>query len=122
MNMNIHVMNFQIVGFCLTFIYSCVNPLALYMFSDEFRRYFDHYLFGRCCPSRRLRLQRRDGPSTMFTLDTYRGGATRASRGSIGSSVTPNYSVENLNYMAHRRVSETKQRISVESLNTVTLK
>jgi len=44
---------FKAVGFCLTFIYSAVNPFTLYVISDQFRRYFDHYLCGRCdqqCP------------------------------------------------------------------------
>ena len=38
----------KIVGFCLMFIYSAINPLALYLLNAEFRRYFHHYLFG-CC-------------------------------------------------------------------------
>src|SRR6218665_1644012 len=38
----------KVVGFCLMFIYSAINPLALYLLNAEFRRYFHHYLFGRC--------------------------------------------------------------------------
>lgn len=37
---------FRIVGFCLSFINSCVNPIALYFISKAFRRYFNHYLFS----------------------------------------------------------------------------
>ncbi len=38
----------KIVSFCLMFIYSAINPLALYLLNAEYRRYFHHYLFG-CC-------------------------------------------------------------------------
>jgi len=39
---------FKASTFCLTFIYSAVNPFTLYVINDQFRRYFDHYLCGRC--------------------------------------------------------------------------
>lgn len=39
---------FKIVGFCLCFINSCVNPLALYFLSHQFRRYYNRYLFCWC--------------------------------------------------------------------------
>ncbi|XP_075214785.1 neuropeptide CCHamide-2 receptor-like isoform X2 [Lycorma delicatula] len=38
---------FRIVGFCLTFINSCINPIALYCVSKAFRKHFNRYLF--CC-------------------------------------------------------------------------
>lgn len=38
---------FQIFGFCLTFVNSCVNPLALYFLSSQFRKFYNKYLF--CC-------------------------------------------------------------------------
>lgn len=38
---------FRILGFCLAFLNSCVNPIALYMISNAFRKYFDHYLICR---------------------------------------------------------------------------
>lgn len=40
---------FRIVGFCLSFINSCVNPVALYLVSGVFRKHFNRYLFC-CCP------------------------------------------------------------------------
>jgi len=39
---------FKILAFCLSFINSCVNPLALYFLSRQFRRYYDRYLFCWC--------------------------------------------------------------------------
>ncbi|KAL1122053.1 hypothetical protein AAG570_003459 [Ranatra chinensis] len=36
---------FRIAGFCLTFMNSCVNPIALYCVSGTFRKHFDRYLF-----------------------------------------------------------------------------
>lgn len=43
---------FKIIGFCFSFINSCVNPLALYVLSDQFRRYYNRYIFCWCRPSR----------------------------------------------------------------------
>ena len=42
---------FKIIGFCLTFINSCVNPLALYFLSKQFRKFYNHYLL--CCVVRK---------------------------------------------------------------------
>ncbi|XP_054268384.1 neuropeptide CCHamide-2 receptor-like [Macrosteles quadrilineatus] len=38
---------FRIVGFCLSYINSCINPIALYFVSKAFRKYFNRYLV--CC-------------------------------------------------------------------------
>ncbi|XP_077290640.1 neuropeptide CCHamide-1 receptor-like isoform X2 [Arctopsyche grandis] len=38
---------FRIVGFCLTFMNSCVNPMALYCVSGAFRQHFNRYLLCR---------------------------------------------------------------------------
>lgn len=38
---------FRIIGFCLSFVNSCINPIALYCVSGTFRKHFDRYLF--CC-------------------------------------------------------------------------
>nr|QRN45472.1 CCHamide-2 receptor [Carausius morosus] len=38
---------FRIIGFCLSFINSCINPVALYCVSSTFRKYFNRHLF--CC-------------------------------------------------------------------------
>ncbi|KAI5700314.1 hypothetical protein M8J77_000419 [Diaphorina citri] len=42
----------RITGFCLSFINSCINPIALYFISGVFRKHFNRYLFC-CCTSRR---------------------------------------------------------------------
>lgn len=34
---------FRILGFCLAFTNSCINPIALYCVSSTFRKYFDRY-------------------------------------------------------------------------------
>ncbi|KAL4221768.1 7 transmembrane receptor (rhodopsin) [Mactra antiquata] len=52
-NMFLHV--FKITSFCLTYIYSCVNPYALYFLSSQFRKYYNRYLFC-CCPKQYGRL------------------------------------------------------------------
>ena len=43
---------FKIIGFCMSFINSCVNPLALYFLSKQFRRYYNRYLFCCCTEDR----------------------------------------------------------------------
>ncbi|XP_071439436.1 neuropeptide CCHamide-1 receptor-like [Hetaerina americana] len=42
---------FRIFGFCLSFINSCVNPIALYCVSRAFRKHYNRYLFCCCVPS-----------------------------------------------------------------------
>lgn len=44
----------RIIGFCLCFLNSCINPIALYCISGTFRKYYNHYLscFLGCCDSR----------------------------------------------------------------------
>ena len=39
---------FKAISLGLTFVYSAVNPFTLYIINDQFRRYFQHYLCGRC--------------------------------------------------------------------------
>lgn len=38
----------RIVGFCMSFMNSCINPIALYLVSGTFRKYFDKQLFWWC--------------------------------------------------------------------------
>ncbi|XP_046969574.1 neuropeptide CCHamide-1 receptor-like [Vanessa cardui] len=38
---------FRIVGFCFSFLNSCVNPIALYCTSGIFRKHFNRYLLCR---------------------------------------------------------------------------
>ncbi|KAG7161606.1 neuropeptide CCHamide-1 receptor-like [Homarus americanus] len=41
---------FRCVGFCLGFINSCINPIALYCISGTFRKNFNRHLFCCICP------------------------------------------------------------------------
>ncbi|XP_055640522.1 neuropeptide CCHamide-2 receptor [Toxorhynchites rutilus septentrionalis] len=49
----------RITGFCLSFLNSCINPVALYCVSGVFRQHFHRYL---CC--RPMSVQRRIGASS----------------------------------------------------------
>ncbi|XP_021957117.1 neuropeptide CCHamide-1 receptor isoform X2 [Folsomia candida] len=40
----------RMVGFCLSFINSCLNPITLYIVSGTFRKHFNRHLFCCCCP------------------------------------------------------------------------
>lgn len=68
---------FKIVGFCLQFINSCVNPFALYFLSGQFRKYYNRYLFC-CC---RTRYSSLEPTSTMHNLHstTRRASPTNVS-------------------------------------------
>lgn len=39
---------FRILGFSLSFLNSCINPIALYCLSGTFRKHFNNYLCCRC--------------------------------------------------------------------------
>ena len=39
----------KIVGFCMAFVNSSINPLALYFLSKQFQRYYNRYLCCCCC-------------------------------------------------------------------------
>ncbi|XP_053652026.1 neuropeptide CCHamide-1 receptor-like [Cherax quadricarinatus] len=41
---------FRCVGFCLGFVNSCINPIALYCISGAFRKSFNRHLFCCLCP------------------------------------------------------------------------
>ncbi|XP_067002930.1 neuropeptide CCHamide-1 receptor [Anabrus simplex] len=43
---------FRIIGFCLSFVNSCINPIALYCVSGTFRKHFKRYLLCYCCRKR----------------------------------------------------------------------
>lgn len=69
---------FKILGFCLTYINSCVNPFALYLLSSQFRKYYNRYLF--CC-FKRVRYTSLEPSSTMhnFNSTVRRASSTNTS-------------------------------------------
>ncbi|XP_018054285.1 PREDICTED: neuropeptide CCHamide-1 receptor-like [Atta colombica] len=71
---------FRIFGFCLSFINSCVNPIALYLISRTFRQKFNKYL---CC--------------------CLPGGSTVCGRNRTESSITQG----NIILQKSRRINET---------------
>nr|XP_033334377.1 neuropeptide CCHamide-1 receptor-like [Megalopta genalis]XP_033334386.1 neuropeptide CCHamide-1 receptor-like [Megalopta genalis] len=89
---------FRILGFCLAFINSCINPIALYCVSGTFRKYFDRYLLC-CVPGRIRRRQRRSsdlssrgrGPSfSMMSSRRYMGDSRRGQRSTMHMSTLGN--------------------------------
>ncbi|XKL66443.1 hypothetical protein PGB90_009863 [Kerria lacca] len=73
---------FRITAFCLSFINSCINPIALYFISGVFRKYFNRYLFG-CC---------RNSPINLDNLST-RGNSMSCRR--LNSVVTHQFTITN---------------------------
>lgn len=116
-NYNAFWHHLRIVGFCLAFFNSCINPIALYCISGAFRKHFDRYL---CCwrdqtrirrsrSSRRnsrtqtsLRIQlstvrRSRSEAAENTITTYVNGANRCppNNGSFKSYATHTFSCDN---------------------------
>ncbi|XP_045476918.1 neuropeptide CCHamide-2 receptor-like isoform X2 [Harmonia axyridis] len=60
----------RIVGFCLSFLNSCVNPVALYCVSGVFRAHFNRYLF--CGDPKSLRNIRTGGNYDSSMNSTFR--------------------------------------------------
>lgn len=63
---------FRIIGFCLGFLNSCVNPIALYCISGTFRKHFNRHLFC-CCTNN-------DGAGVLPNGRGTRGASARSSR------------------------------------------
>ncbi|XP_069682850.1 neuropeptide CCHamide-1 receptor-like isoform X2 [Periplaneta americana] len=63
---------FRIMGFCLSFINSCINPITLYCVSGTFRKHFNKYLFC-CCTANRGRhgLSRRGNSATICETSSH---------------------------------------------------
>lgn len=70
LNMFWHV--FKILAFCLSFVNSCVNPLALYFISRQFRRYYDRYLF--CCCRRQQDIAGEHAGAALLATGPQHGG------------------------------------------------
>lgn len=73
----------KIIGFCLSFLNSCVNPVALYCVSGVFRQHFNRYL---CCRSPR-RFQR-NIPSTANCETSFNSTYRRHTQVSDSTSST----------------------------------
>jgi hypothetical protein len=74
---------YRIVGFCLSFLNSCINPIALYCVSKAFRKYFNRYLLCWC---------HKETPRTSeITLGHIQTSSSRHHR--HGSLLTSQYSV-----------------------------
>lgn len=66
---------FRLFGFLMSFINSCVNPIALYFVSGAFRKHFDLYLFRACKTGSKNHPRRRRFRSTAkTTTHTYNSG------------------------------------------------
>ncbi|XP_016844695.1 neuropeptide CCHamide-2 receptor [Nasonia vitripennis] len=87
---------FRIIGFCLSFINSCVNPIALYFVSGTFRKRFNEYLCC-CIPSVRRtanaqgRFPRTRGEASTFYETSFNSTYRRHTQ-ELNSSTLLNYS------------------------------
>ncbi|CAG7828242.1 unnamed protein product, partial [Allacma fusca] len=84
----------RIVGFCLSFFNSCINPITLYCVSGTFRKYFNKHLF--CC------LCDHDG--------TPRGPG---GRGGCGCGVSMSHSTHLYNERTNNRLGSCRQHSAI---------
>lgn len=61
---------FKIIGFCLMYINSCVNPLALYFLRRQFRHHYDRYLFCCCVRPGRPKDWEKTPTGTMYNFNS----------------------------------------------------
>ncbi|XP_025988429.1 neuropeptide CCHamide-1 receptor isoform X2 [Solenopsis invicta] len=87
---------FRILGFCLAYTNSCINPIALYCVSGTFRKYFDRYLF--CCVKKKRRRHRRS--SDLSSRGRGQSFSLVSSRKYLGDSRREQRSVMRLSIMA----------------------
>jgi gastrin-releasing peptide receptor len=66
---------FKITAFCVSYVYSCVNPYALYFLSSQFRKYYNRYLLC-CCPKFRYRSLGTEQTAMYNFNSTVRRGST----------------------------------------------
>ncbi|XP_011878935.1 PREDICTED: gastrin-releasing peptide receptor [Vollenhovia emeryi] len=88
---------FRILGFCLAFTNSCINPIALYCVSGTFRKYFDRYLL--CCATKRMRRRHRRS-SDLSSRGRGQSFSLVSSRKYLGDSRREQRSVMRLSMMA----------------------
>ncbi|XP_047031987.1 neuropeptide CCHamide-2 receptor isoform X1 [Helicoverpa armigera] len=107
---------FRIMGFCLSFLNSCVNPVALYCVSGVFRSHFNRYL---CCrrgtlhPTCSSRLSRTAVCETSFR-STHRH---RCNRNPTESVVISNY-----DYGSTKKKSNIITRNSADGVTIMTIR
>ena len=115
---------FKITAFCLSYINSCVNPLALYFLSRQFRRYYDRYLFCGC--RRQLQAGDQRGPALLATSAQRSQRAAPAdsmatSRVSMATSrphERMRMTVVNVDAKQHAAIREDDQRASTPRART----
>ena len=85
----------KIAGFCLAFLNSCLNPLALCFFSKQFSQLFARYLFCCCCPDagRRTSVLRVDGSQcgTLYHLNNSQQRQHHRNQGLTSSQARTHY-------------------------------
>ncbi|KAK7058728.1 7 transmembrane receptor (rhodopsin) [Halocaridina rubra] len=69
----------RIIGFCLSFINSCINPIALYCISGTFRKQYNRYLFCCCCWVKKDKRDRSSTRSVRSGISRYRSSTLRPS-------------------------------------------
>ncbi|KAL0113378.1 hypothetical protein PUN28_012506 [Cardiocondyla obscurior] len=87
---------FRILGFCLAYMNSCINPIALYCVSGTFRKYFDRYL---CYATKRMRKRHRRS-SDLSSRGRGQSFSLVSSRKYLGDSRREQRSVIRLSTMA----------------------
>lgn len=91
----------RIVGFILTFTNSCLNPIALYFISGEFRKYFKLYL----CPCDRTNLQPNSTNSVFLHQSITQDDPTRSTIAYLGNNPNAHLNTPNHHTTFHNQLS-----------------
>ncbi|XP_008197480.2 gastrin-releasing peptide receptor isoform X1 [Tribolium castaneum] len=103
----------KIIGFCLSFLNSCVNPVALYCVSGVFRAHFNRYL---CCQDPRWPRNAMSGANCETSFNsTYRRHTQRKWWIRQGTTIE-NPSIYRKNTLAKRNIQESNL-INIDTSN-----
>ncbi|XP_046409409.1 neuropeptide CCHamide-1 receptor isoform X1 [Neodiprion virginianus] len=110
---------FRILGFCLSFMNSCINPIALYFVSGTFRKYFNRYLLCCCVSAERrssVSSSRRRGQSMS---NPRCPGSTSSRRGQQSTVQLPTWAVPTATTRIgpHARAHNNEQETIVTTCN-----
>ncbi|XP_041982091.1 neuropeptide CCHamide-2 receptor-like [Aricia agestis] len=106
---------FRIMGFCLSFLNSCVNPVALYCVSGVFRQHFNRYL---CCRRAALHPSSSRLSRTAICETSFRSTQRhRCNRNPTESVVISNY-----DYGNSKKKNNVISRNSTEGVTILTLR
>lgn len=104
--------NMQIVGFCLAYTNSSINPIALYCISTTFRQYFNR-LFSACCRGKKS--LDKDASISRAAQRTHSAGGHAADHQNVAKLLEPTFRGRNSSISDGGRPKESVILVKSES-------